>query len=64
MAKRGRARRRRSSWDYRLELAFAAEARHVPGRKLRGLLGWMRRRQGKARVFLALDPVTGEWIQV
>ncbi len=64
MAKHGRARRRPPGRDYRLELAFAADARHVSGRERRGLLSWMWRRQGKARVFWALDPVTGEWNQV
>jgi len=64
MAKRGRARRRPSGRDYRQELAFAADARHVPDRQLRGLLGWMRRRPGKPRVFWALDPATGEWRRV
>jgi hypothetical protein len=73
MAKRGRARRRRSSRDYRQELAFAADARHISGRARRGLLGWMWRHrrwpgrrpdEGEARVFLVLDPVTGEWNQV
>jgi hypothetical protein len=64
MAKRGRARRRRLGRDYPLELAFAADARHLSGRARRGLLGWMWRRQGKARVFWALDPGTGEWRQV
>ena len=64
MANRGRARRRRSGRDYRLELAFVEDARHISFRARRGLLGWMWRRQGKARVFLALDPATGEWKQV
>ena len=64
MAKRGRARRRRSGRDYRLELVFAAGARHLSGRTRRGLLAWMWRRPGRARVFWALDPATGEWKQV
>ncbi|MEJ2736442.1 MAG: hypothetical protein P8189_23225 [Anaerolineae bacterium] len=64
MAKRGRARRRRSGRDYRQELVFAAGARHLSGRTRRGLLAWMWRRPGRARVFWALDPATGEWRMV
>ena len=63
MAKRGRA-RRRSGRDYRQELALVADVRHISFRARRGLMGWMWRRPAKARVFLALDPATGEWKQV
>ena len=51
--------------NYRLELDFRRAVQQVPRRERPRLRAWIRRfrQQGRhrARIFVHLDPVTGEW---
>jgi hypothetical protein len=60
-----KARRRRGTRDYGLELRVRQQVQAVPRRLRPGLLRWLRR-QGRRpeRVFWALDLRTGNWRRV